>query len=269
MPGLSKTLTALRIGETKAAPLCAKQRQAGCPWRSCPDRIMPGTDVGTAPQESRHNATLIPACESPLLLARRLQESIAAKDLQCYQAMAARGETLQDWPHIGCFVNQHSFKNEAALAAEGRTSAKNLLEWGLHKRHADTGGNVWMLIPSSKLEVDWAACSPPEMPKKKTYKPRALWALPEDACKHYAALMTASSEREVEVALSALKLYDVRQQSFRSWRDAAKAFDDWRCVLLWQLHQTALPEESSASPHTACLLSLLGTMRAHVCMLGA
>eukprot|EP00439_Symbiodinium_sp_Y106_P016286 s324_g2.t1 len=70
------------------------------PWRSCPDRIMPGTDVGTAPQESWHNAILIPACEfagkSPFLLARRLQESIVAKDLQRYQAMAARGETLQD-----------------------------------------------------------------------------------------------------------------------------------------------------------------------------
>ena len=83
-----------------------------------------------------------------------------------------------------------------------------------------------MLMPSSKLKVDWAR-SPPEMPKKRTYKLRAPWALPDDAPKHYAALMSASSEREV-VALSALKLYDVRQQSFTSWRDAAKAFDDWR-----------------------------------------
>ena len=84
---------------------------------------------------------------------------------------------------------------------------------------------------------------------------------------------SASSEREVEVALSALKLYGVRHFSFRSWRDATKAFDDWRCVLLgpavnrwWQLHQIAQPEESSASPHTACLLSLLGGDHASTCM---
>ena len=86
---------------------------------------------------------------------------------QRFAALSGNGETLQDRPHIGCWVDRHSFKNEAALAAEGRTSAKKLLEWGLHKRHVDARGNVWVLIPSSKLKVDWAR-SPPATPKKKT-----------------------------------------------------------------------------------------------------
>ena len=48
-------------------------------------------------KEGRHNAILIPACEfagkSPFLLARRLHESIVAKDLQRYQATERRFKT--------------------------------------------------------------------------------------------------------------------------------------------------------------------------------
>ena len=102
----------------------------------------------------------LPACEyagkSPYLLAQRIQQSILAKDLQRYRSMSARQESLQDWPAIGQFLDLHMFRNDAALASEGRTSGETLLAWKLHSRHVDAQGNVWMLVPTSKLKVDWA-----------------------------------------------------------------------------------------------------------------
>ena len=266
-------------GKAKAAPFCAKRRQAGCPVavlpRSHHARHRRGDGAARVVAQC-HPHSRVRACRQKPFLAG---PTIAREHRgQRFAALSGNGGSRRDasrLPHIGCWVDQHSFRNEAALAAEGRTSAKKLLEWGLHKRHVDARGNVWMLIPSSKLKVDWAR-TPPETPKKKTHKPRVPWGLPEDAPKHYAALMSASSEREVNVALSSLNLCDM-QHSFRSWRDAAKAFDDWRCVLLgpavnrwWQLHQIAQPEESSANPHTACLCFLchnaLGGDLASTCM---
>ena len=232
------------------------------PWRSCPDRVMPGTDIGTAPQESWRNSTLIPACafaaKTPFRLAERLQASVVAKDLQKYQHMLQVGDSLQDWPSIGEFVDQHTFKNDPALAAEGRSSAQRLLDWNLHSRHRDSGANTWMLVPTSKLKVGWPRSSGR---KKKFYKARNPIALPPKAAQHYQALVCATFESEVERALSALQLYDTQTHTFTCWKRAAKAFDDWRLVLIgpavnhwWEHHKIPQSQESlRAEVHAASL----------------
>ena len=102
------------------------------PWKSAPDRIMPGTDVGSAPQESWHRSRLkVPLQHSwnqPYTLAQALSSKDIAKQRRGIREIAASTQkTFQDWPTIGQFTDQHSLRNETALAKEGRTSGQSLL----------------------------------------------------------------------------------------------------------------------------------------------
>ena len=202
-------------------------------WRSSPGCIMPGTDVGSAPQESWHNSTLIPACQQvckdPYSLAVALQNKIVKKLLNVLKEKTHQQQGLQDWPAIGQFVDQHCLRNTTALAREGRTAADSLLQWSLHSRYCDPQGNVWMLVPTSRHKVDWARSG--RKSKCKSYKARQPVQLVPDAAKHFAAAMTAESVQQVEQALEKLQIYDRAQHVFPCWRSAAKTFDDWRCVL--------------------------------------
>ena len=224
------------------------------PWRSAPDRIMPGTDAGSAPQESWHGQVLKPVLghqrRKPAELAHMLQQHIVLPQLRLLRAMKDEGAQFQDWPGVGGFLDQHVLQGDAKLRKEGRTPGKTLLAWGLHSRFQDGQGNVWMLVPTSKLKTDWALSKS----GSKKYKDRAPIPLPPHACRHFAALMTAESVAEAESALAALGFYDVAQQSITNWRTAAKVFDDWRCVVsgpfvsnLWQQHGMH-PEEAAACP---------------------
>lgn len=215
------------------------------PWRSAPDRIMPGTDAGSAPQESWHGSVLKPAFgagpRKPAEVAQILHEQIVRPQLRTLNSMKLEGTTFQDWPDIGQFLDQHVLHGDTQLKKEGRTPAKSLLRWGLHQRFEDEAGNIWMLVPTSKFKADWSKTQG----KKRQYKARSPILLPANAVQQFSAIVTATSVEEVEGALSQLGLYDLRNQTFTSWRDAAKAFDDWRCVVsgpfsqaLWKEYRT-------------------------------
>eukprot|EP00439_Symbiodinium_sp_Y106_P065437 s647_g10.t1 len=238
-------------------------------WRTAPDCCMPGTGVGSAPQESWHNATLAAECEnagkSPYGLAEQLSQRVVRKLLEGLRAKEQAGETLQDWPAIGQFVDLHCLKNGPGLAKEGRTSAQELLDWGLHSRFRDSSGNVWMLFPTSRSKVDWVRCQTQK--KRKIYKPRVPVQLAPNAAKHFAGLATATSAGQVEDCLDELRIYNKATRTFKCLRTAAKTFDDWRCVLrgpcvrqFWQLHHVALPDAGnnpgSGNPHNCCLCFL-------------
>lgn len=225
------------------------------PWRSAPDRIMPGTDAGSAPQESWHGTVLKPAFEGvrrkPAEVARILQEQIVQPQLRVLEAMQQDRAPFQDWPAIGQFLDQHILENDVQLKKEGRTSGKSLLAWGKHQRWEDPSGNLWMLVPTSKLKTDWRESTA----KKKVYKDRALLPLQPRAVQHYAALITATSTHDVRQALASLDLYNCQTKTFKCWTKTAKALDDWRCVVsgplvdsLWQEYQ-ADSGPSTANQH--------------------
>ena len=119
------------------------------PWRSAPDRILPCTDAGYAPQESWHGSVLKPVFEQirrkPAAVAEILEEQIVKPQLRVLQAMQQEGKPFQDWPAIGQFLDQHILGGDVQLKKEGRTSAKSLLAWGKHQRWQDQSGNTWML----------------------------------------------------------------------------------------------------------------------------
>ena len=218
------------------------------PWRSAPDRIMPGTDAGSAPQESWHNSILKPAFgnipRKPADVARILEERVVSPQIQTLRAMEHHGEAFQDWPSIGMFLDQHILAGDVQLQKEGRTSGKTLLAWRQHQRWQDRNGNIWMLVPTSKFKTDWSQSTG----KKKVYKPRSPLSLNPGAVKHYAALITAASVDDVREALSSLDLYDNEAKSFKCWRRTAKALDDWRCVVsgpfvdsFWREYHDELP----------------------------
>lgn len=225
------------------------------PWRSAPDRIMPGTDAGSAPQESWHGTVLKPAFEGvrrkPAEVARILQEQIVQPQLRVLEAMQQDRAPFQDRPAIGQFLDQHILGGDVQLKKEGRTSGKSLLAWGKHQRWEDPSGNLWMLVPTSKLKTDWRESTA----KKKVYKDRALLPLQPRAVQHYAALITATSTHDVRQALASLDLYNCQTKTFKCWTKTAKALDDWRCVVsgplvdsLWQEYQ-ADSGPSTANQH--------------------
>ena len=231
------------------------------PWRSGADCIMPGTDAGSAPQESWHNAVVSKAFEhefqkTPYSVAQTLANKVVSPLLSQLQAMSEKKETLQDWPRVGSFIDPHTMKNETALAKEGRTCAQELLRWGLHSRTVDTDGTVYMLFPTSKAKVDWQHSKG----KKKCYKPRTPVSLAENAVQLFKKLMLATSVKEVEGALTALGLFDESTHSFTCWRKAAKTFDDWRLVVhgpatkrWWKVHHIDVPPVDTTNKHYACL----------------
>ena len=239
--------------------------QIAASWRSAPDRIMPGTDVGSAPQESWHNHKLKCHCKlsmkTPYTLAKALECKVVQGQLQVLKQMSQHGEKLQDWPHIGQFTDQHTYGNNTALAKEGRSSGQALLAWGRHLRLADSDGTVWMLVPASRLKTDWQRSKASKKNHKRQYKPREPRVLPGKAVAAFKDIVQATSVDAVELALQNLKIYDVKEKHFTDWRAAAKTFDDWRLVCFgpqasayWQVHSAGLPPSDSEC-------ALLGNLR--------
>jgi hypothetical protein len=123
------------------------------PWRSGPDRIMPGTDAGSAPQESWHGNSLKPAFAvrkyDPFELATHLQATIVDPQLQDLQGRMKDDASFEDWPAVGKYFDQHILHNSCALAKEGRVPPQALLGLNLHQSFQDAAGNTWMLLPKS------------------------------------------------------------------------------------------------------------------------
>ena len=92
----------------------------------------------------------------PAEVAHMLQQHVVLPQLRVLRAMKDEGAQFQDWPGVGGFLDQHVLQGDAKLMKEGRTPGKALLAWGLHSRFQDGQGNVWMLVPTSKLKTDWA-----------------------------------------------------------------------------------------------------------------
>ena len=107
------------------------------PWRSGPDRIMPGTDAGSAPQESWHGNSLKPAFAvrkyDPFELATHLQATIVDPQLQDLQGRMKDDASFEDWPAVGKYFDQHILHNSCALAKEGRVPPQALLGLNLHQ----------------------------------------------------------------------------------------------------------------------------------------
>ena len=235
------------------------------PWRSAPDRIMPGTDAGSALQESWHGNTLKPIFgqirRKPAEVAKMIENRIVRPQLQVLAAMKNEGRTFQDWPAIGQFMDQHILTNELALKKEGRTSSQSLLAWGQHQRHKDSEGNIWILVPTSKFKRDWSQSNA----KKRVFKDRNLATLPPDAAKCFAAIVTAAASSQVKTALSDLGLYDANADGFLCWKATAKMFDDWRCVVagpfarrLWQSHGSSESESAVREDNSHALWLCFG-----------
>ena len=169
------------------------------PWRSGPDRIMPGTDAGSAPQESWHGNSLKPAFAirkyDPFELATHLQATIVDPQLQDLQGRMNDDASFEDWPAVGKFIDQHILHNSCALAKEGRVPPQALLGLNRHQSFQDTAGNTWMLLPKSTLKVDWAKSG-----RKKAYKHRALDQLPPNAVEKFADMVRATSSLQIKEA---------------------------------------------------------------------
>ena len=213
------------------------------PWRSGPDRIMPGTDAGSAPQESWHGNSLKPAFAvrkyDPFELATHLQATIVDPQLQDLQGRMNDDASFEDWPAIGKFIDQHILHNSCALAKEGRVPPQALLGLNLHQSFQDAAGNTWMLLPKSTLKVDWAKSG-----RKKAYKHRALDQLPPNAVEKFADMVRATSSLQIKEAWQNLGFYSADGRI--NWKGAAKMFDDWNVVLsgpltrqFWQLHHSS------------------------------
>ena len=210
-------------------------------WRAAPDRVMPGTAVGSSPQESWHKHVLktlvMQKSPTPFELASKLQNSVVQHQLLDLSHMEQDGRQFQDWPLAGTHLDQNVLKGDVPLNKEGRSSAKSLFELQLHTRWADEAGNVWILVPTSKFKVRRG------QGKKLHVESREPVRLPPDAARQFAILCTAKSTDVVCEALAALGLYDLASACIHSWDVAAAVFDDWRCVLIgpevanyWQTH---------------------------------
>ena len=213
---------------------------------------MPGTDAGSAPQESWHGNVLKPASGTlrrrPADVAEVLRKDIVEPQLRALDCMRRPEETFQDWPGIGQYLDQHVLQGDAQLRKEGRTSGKSLLARGLHQRLQDTHGNIWMLVPTSKWKADFS--KQPDK-KKRRFKTRNPLPLEPDAIQQYVAITKATIVDEAESALSELGLYDVQTHAVKCWRSLAKALDDWRCVVagpfsqsLWQAYREPADQHS-------------------------
>ena len=167
---------------------------------------MPGTDVGSAPQESWHTHTLKSAFPAkkyePFELARILQERIVDPQLKFLQDMASSRSPFQDWPGVGQFIDQHILRNEAALSQEGRTMPQKLLDLSLHQVSEDEQGNGWMLVPKSRLKVDWAKSG-----KRKVYKERRFRQLPPHSVQQFDNMVQATASIQIRQAWGCLGLY--------------------------------------------------------------
>ena len=222
------------------------------PWRSGIDRIMPGTDVGSAPQESWHGQTLKPAFVreryEPFELAHNLQVAIVNPQLKTLQDMSIDGSSYEDWPAVGQFIDQHILRNAKALEKDGRADPKTLLALNLHQIYDDNHGSTWMLVPKSTLKVDWSKSG-----KRRAFKQRIFQTLPPDAVKAFARMVQAKSSAEIKEGWTALQLC---QQGELDWKAAAKAFDDWTLVLsgqsarqFWGLHGTPVVDAQRQNLH--------------------
>ena len=198
-------------------------------WRAAPDRIMPGTAVGSAPQESWHGQSLKNLVHvrgsTPYDLAVKLRSTVLAWEVEKLQTMKREGRRFEDWPQAERHLDQQVLKGDVALARQGRTSAKRIFELQQHVRWKDPADNVWFMVPSSMLAVAGT------YGKKKTYQLHQPVTLPRNALQHLATLCTAESLAVASRALSELKVFDVASGSL-GFGAAERIFADWRCVVM-------------------------------------
>ena len=217
-----------------------------------PDKIMPGTDAGSAPQESWHGNVLKPAFgtlrRKPADVAQVLRKDVVEPQLRALDCMRQQEEAFQDWPGIGQYLDQHVLQGDTQLRKEGRTSGKSLLRWGLRQRLQDAQGPGQNLDASPDIQMEGRLLQKPEN-KKRHYKARTPLSLESEAIQQYVAITKATTLGEVELALSELGLYDLQTHAVKCWRTFAKALDDWRCVVsgpfsqsLWQAYRKT-PDE--------------------------
>ena len=107
------------------------ERLWDAPWKSGPDRIMPGTDAGSAPQQSWHRHVLKPAfagahAKDPWTVAQVQQDSIVSPLQRRLRGMQEEGRQFQDRPGVGQFLDPSLL--------EGRRSA------------GKTGQNPWSVL---------------------------------------------------------------------------------------------------------------------------
>ena len=141
-----------------------------------------------------------------------------------FDCSSCGAQSLQDWPSIGQFLDQHTLAGDTPLRKEGRTCAKGLLAWGLHSRFEDGAGNVWMLVPTSKYKRDFL--QPQNRKGTKRYKDRIPLPLPPNALRHFSCIVTANDTRTVESGLERLGLYDCKNHQITNWKHLAKLLDD-------------------------------------------
>ena len=158
-------------------------------------------------------------------------------------------------------MDQSLLKSDTALHRQGRTSGPSLLALGHTYRCTDQSGNTWLLLPTSKLKKDHFASTN----TKPVYKLRVLNSMTSDALPHYVDLCTAETIDTIEDALSAMGLYDSMSGAIVSWKQLAKALDDWRCVLIgpavadyWRHHHVELPDADLQNKHMRSLCFFCG-----------
>ena len=131
-------------------------------WRAAPDRVMPGTAVGSSPQESWHKHVLktlvMQKSPTPFELASKLQNSVVQHQLLDLSHMEQDGRQFQDWPLAGTHLDQNVLKGDVPLNKEGRSSAKSLFELQLHTRWLMRPAmcGFWSRLQNSKSGVDRA-----------------------------------------------------------------------------------------------------------------
>lgn len=116
---------------------------------------MPGTAVGSAPQESWHGQSLkqlvTDRSSPPYDLASKLSSQVVAWEAQKIQSMKREGCKFDDWPQAGRHLDQQFLKGDVALAKQGRSSAQKLFELRQHVRWQDPAGNAWFPRPHWRL----------------------------------------------------------------------------------------------------------------------
>ena len=146
---------------------------------------MPGTAVGSAPQESWHGQSLKNLVHvrgsTPYDLAVKLRSTVLAWEVEKLQTMKREGRRFEDWPQAERHLDQQVLKGDVALARQGRTSAKRIFELQQHVRWKDPADNVWFMVPSSMLAVAGT------YGKKKTYQLHQPVTLPRNALPFFKA----------------------------------------------------------------------------------
>ena len=224
------------------------------PWRAAPDRIMPGTSAGSAPQEAWHKhvvkAMVTTHNQTPFGLAAQLQDKVLPA---AFKRLSAFGEgCLPDWPSVGTFLDQCVLKSDAVMGKVGRACAHTLMDLGLTRRHVQDG-NTWLMIPTSTWKKDFEKSTK----KVSVWKKRNVAELAAGSEQSFYKLCTAVTETQACEALSALGVYCATKQTISEWKLAARLFDDWRCV--WRLAPWSVSTGTATMSPYQKMLSAIST----------